>query len=278
LEGFENNGHIVYTDNYYTSPALYLELERRNIGATGTVKAGRKGMPRSLHPQQLALRKGDDPVFMRASNLVACAWQDTKRVSFLSTTETNNTIDKRVRQRGADGGHRIVEKPVLAEKYNQHMGGVDILDQKLGSYSYPHKSSKWYTTIFHRLREVALVNGYIVYCKDAGEDAVPPKVFREHVVSGLLEGYMKKASRRGRPSTDVPTRLTERHFAGKYEDPKYKPDCVVCSSRTKEGWKRKQTNYMCKQCNLPMCFIPCHEIYHTNKNFQQEAARVVYNL
>ena len=86
---------------------------------------------------------------MRCNNLVTCAWHDTKRVHFLSTLDTNNTVDKRRRSRGAEGGHRVVEKPVMAEMYNQHMGGVDIMDQKLGTFAFPHKNSKWYITIFH---------------------------------------------------------------------------------------------------------------------------------
>ena len=39
-----------------------------------------------------------------------------------------------------------MEKPVIAEVYNQYMAGVDIMDQKLGTYAFPHKSSKWYFT------------------------------------------------------------------------------------------------------------------------------------
>ena len=71
---------------------------------------------------------------MRSDNLVACAWQDTKRVNSLSTVDTNLTIDKAIRSRGGEGGHRNVEKPVIAERYNSNMGGVDSLDQMLGTY------------------------------------------------------------------------------------------------------------------------------------------------
>src|SRR5206468_3056632 len=101
----------------------------------------------------LRLRKGDDPVFARTGDLVACAWHDTKRVHFISTFHTNLTIDKRIRDKSSVTGYRTVEKPALAEVYNQHMSGVDILDQKLGTYMYPHKCSKWYMAIFHRLIE-----------------------------------------------------------------------------------------------------------------------------
>ena len=163
LNGFENRDHKVFTDNYYTLPVLYRELERRGIGACGTVKSGRKFIPLDLHPYRLLLATGDDPVFMPSDNLVTCAWHDTKRVHFLSTIDTDNTVDKRMRSRGAEGGHRIVEKPVIAEVYNQHMGEVDIMDQRLGTYAFLHKNTKWFSAIYHRLREFALINGYTVY-------------------------------------------------------------------------------------------------------------------
>lgn len=211
--------------------------------------------------------------------MVSCAWHDTKRVHFLSTIDTNNTVNKRIRQRGTDGGYRVVEKPVIAERYNASMGGVDLLDQKLSTYEYSHKSAKWYATIYHRLREIALINGYIVYCKST-EQKVSPRVFREQVVTGLLENYTRPASTKsGRPSkADAPARLTERHFVGEYEDRSYRPDCAVCSSRNTPGWKRKQTWFKCKQCNIPMCPVPCHEIFHTHKNFRQQAGRIVHKL
>ena len=81
----------------------------------------------------------------------------------LSTIDNNLTLEKNVRSRENDTGYRTVEKPVIAEQYNHFMGGVDTLDQLLGTYQYPHKSQKWYHTIYHRVREVALVNGFIVY-------------------------------------------------------------------------------------------------------------------
>ena len=131
-------------------------------------------------------------------------------------------------------------------------GMVDIMDQKLGTFVFPHKNSKRHSAIYHKLREVALANGYIVCCQ-SNPYSVPPKTLLENVIDGLLEGYEKRKPRVGRPTN------------------------TMCSSRTKQGWKRK-TNYMCRQCNLPMCFVPCHEIYHTYSDFHSAAARIVYNM
>ena len=61
---------------------------------------------------------------------------------------------------------------------------------------------------------------------------------------------------------------TGRHFHGKLgvsaAGGQIQPDCVVCSR--KKGRRRKSTTYECKQCHLPMCIVPCFELYHTKKN------------
>jgi hypothetical protein len=113
VRGFENSGHTLYMDNFYSSPRLFQELKSRGIGACGTVKPNRKYMPNDLQPSSLALNKGDDPVFMRTSDLITCAMVDTKRVHFLSSVHSDNTFDKVVRDRKEAEGRRTVVRPVM---------------------------------------------------------------------------------------------------------------------------------------------------------------------
>ena len=123
LQGYQNLGHTVFLDNFYSSPDLFLLLkEKFGVGACGTVRTNRKNMPQVLQPSVLKLKKGDDPVFARCNDVVACAWHDTKRVHLLSTVHTNLTTDKQIRCRSETSGYRTVEKPVLAEIYNQNVG------------------------------------------------------------------------------------------------------------------------------------------------------------
>lgn len=268
LEGFEDKGHKVYMDSFYSSPSLFLKLKDKNIGACGTVNINRKGMPQGLKPSALSLKKGDSPVFMRKKDddLVACAWHDTKRLALLSTIDNNLTLEKNVRSRENDTGYRTVEKPVIAEQYNHFMGGVDTLDQLLGTYQYPHKSQKWYHTIYHRVREVALVNGFIVYRKAHEINKLDPKQFRQAVIDGLLKNWQPLRKKVGRPSLLPELRLTERHFPDKYENPKFKPECRACSDR--QAGRRVQTRFFCKQCAVPLCIVPCFERYHTLKDYK----------
>jgi len=278
MRGYEDRGYQLYMDNFYSSPQLFNELKQRGVGACGTVKHNRKFMPYDLQPSVLALNKGDDPVFMRCQDLVTCAMMDTKRVHFLSSIHSDNTFEKIVRDRKSVGGHRTVVRPVMCDAYNDHMNGVDVLDQKLGSYSYPHKCAKWYMTIFHRIREVALVNGYIIYCKSVptGKKPMAAVMFREKVIDGLLDGWEMCSSKKGRPSvTEKPDRLTGRHFPAQYTDPKHRPECVVCSDRTIK--KRVQTRFYCRNCGKPMCATDCFMLYHTQKFFRGAARNNMRN-
>ena len=90
----------------------------------------------------------------------------------------------------------------------------------LGSYAYSHKSLKWYQAVYHRIREIALCNGYILHKLDNAEKCLDAARFWKEVVDGLICEYVPTAQpMRGRPSSKpLPDRMTERHFAATYED------------------------------------------------------------
>jgi hypothetical protein len=48
VRGLEGWGHVIITDNFFTSVKLHTELLKRGFFATGTVKKGLKGFPDSL--------------------------------------------------------------------------------------------------------------------------------------------------------------------------------------------------------------------------------------
>ena len=62
--------------------------------------------------------------------------------------------------------------------------------------------------------------------------------------------------------------LIDRHFPSKIEDQTngkpHQKDCLVCSKRKTFG--QKTTTYKCKQCDLPLCVVPCFDLYHMYKD------------
>lgn len=138
---------------------------------------------------------------------------------------------------------------MIAEQYNMNMAGVDRIDQMLGSCQFPHNASSG-ATLFHRTRKIALVNGYIIYCKASERNKLD-----------FWKTGNPSQVKQGCPSnTPVPQRFTGQPFPGKYEDKKCKADCEVCSDRKSGNWHR--TSYYCKQCYMPLCVVPCFELYH----------------
>ena len=43
------------------------------------------------------------------------------------------------------------------------MGGVDLFDQMLTYYPYPHKFKKWWKFFFTYLMEIAIYNSFVIY-------------------------------------------------------------------------------------------------------------------
>ena len=48
MSGLEDDGHCVFTDNYYTSPQLALTLYNKGINCCGTVRTNRSGYHKDL--------------------------------------------------------------------------------------------------------------------------------------------------------------------------------------------------------------------------------------
>ncbi|KAJ8966363.1 hypothetical protein NQ314_003564 [Rhamnusium bicolor] len=82
LKKYLNKGHVLYIDNWYTSPSLFLYLHNNQTNATGTVKHNRKYMP-ALKEK---LNKGE-MMFKSAGPILAIKWCDKRDIFMLSTND-----------------------------------------------------------------------------------------------------------------------------------------------------------------------------------------------
>ena len=160
----------------------------------------------------------------------------------------------------------------MIDDYNQHMLGVDKLDQFASYYSFLHKSVKWWRKVFFWMLEVAVINAYIIYKKLAtaqGRRPMTHKAFLRVLIDHLSEPLRSQASqqaRRRQPASQNFERLQQvPHFPAKGRK---RTDCCVCSDR-RPGGKRHLTLYHCATCSTKpsLCMTPCFETYHTQRNF-----------
>ena len=191
-------------------------------------------------------------------------WKD-KRAVTLGTIHGDSMVSKVRCTRLAPGGREEILKPHLVEEYNTYMGGVDKSVQLLSYYGFSHRTVKWWRRAFYHLLDVASVNAFILYTESNQPGTkLNHENFRIQLAIQLLE---EAATTPPPPLLHPPpfARLTERHFPEKVP-PRVtgqaaQPECVVCTKQKGRG--RKTTTYQCKQCQLPMCIVPCFELYHT---------------
>lgn len=80
MKPYLGNGHTLYIDNWYSSPALFKFLYNNCTNACGTVIKRRKGMPKIDE----RLKRGE-ATFRSSNNLLVLKWMDKKGVYMLST-------------------------------------------------------------------------------------------------------------------------------------------------------------------------------------------------
>jgi hypothetical protein len=101
---FLEKGYTLYLDNWYSSPNLFLELNRRKTNVLGTVRSNRRNMPKDL--VNIKLKKGEVAT-QSSRGLLALKWKDKKDVYFLSSKHKNaNMTDTGKKQRKKKGGEQ----------------------------------------------------------------------------------------------------------------------------------------------------------------------------
>ena len=84
----------------------------------------------------------------------------SKRKGIIMVTTKDSAQQANVTSRATG---RTGVKPVVVDKYNQSMNGVDLADQYTVYYSFVRRSKKWWRKVCFWLLEVVIVNAYILY-------------------------------------------------------------------------------------------------------------------
>ena len=281
MSGLEDDGYDLYTDNYYTSPQLFLTLYNKGVNCCGTARVNRKGFPKALVKKE----KKDRGYFDYLSNgpLLAVTWFDRKYVFFLSTTHRAETaVPCTIRRRNQDGSRLDVPCPPLLEDYQQFMRGVDRGDQLVGYYNIGRRSRKWWKRCFSYLVECSLLNAYVLdrdTCPGShqrGRNKTDFLAFRLTIAKQLISGFSSR-KRAGRPRSsdyDDLRRLNVelQHWPMRVEE---KRNCIACTkigttrNLPREEW-RHQTRVICSFCNVHLCLEKdrnCFMMHHTEIDY-----------
>jgi hypothetical protein len=144
VRGLEDRGHVIITDNFFTSIKLFMALYERGFYAIGTVKKVSKGFPSSLagFPKQYCPARGTLIVKMhRNRRISAVVWIDSKPVWLLSTAldpiDPTCVAPRWVKRERLD----FPTSPILLQ-YQSNMRGIDVVDQYRHYYTAALQSHK----------------------------------------------------------------------------------------------------------------------------------------
>ena len=286
LKSYLGSGHVLYIDNYYTSPQLAKYLLEHQTYMVGTVRANRRNFPSDLCKQNL--EKGETSFYHdKQEHVLAMKYRahenktgnKPKLVHLLSTCEP--AILKNTSKKNKDGD--IIQKPASIISYNANMGGVDMVDQQLDQLLVLRKSYKWYKKIAFRLLLQGFLAAHKLYIFNGGNRNHDFLHFMHDAVTQifLLSPRIEREVRSGR---DNIVRLTGRnHFPAKRQQTtdasKQKSKvkrCRVCYARriTTQKGQGIKTTWICTGCpdEPGLCMDgnkTCFQTYHTVFDFSQ---------
>uniref|UniRef100_A0A1B6GS29 PiggyBac transposable element-derived protein domain-containing protein n=1 Tax=Cuerna arida TaxID=1464854 RepID=A0A1B6GS29_9HEMI len=256
--------HVIYLDNWYSSPQLYNWLFDNSTGSCGTVRSDRQGMP--CFPKKM--KKGEVLV-CHTNKMLAEKWCDKRQVTMLSTIHKHEMVP-------TEKFGKVTNKPASVCDYNRNMGAVDKADMIMSFNDSSRKTTKWYRKLFFHLLDVTVLNAHYMHkiaCVSNQKQSFSE--FRLNLIRQILEAHsVPRTKKIQHPlvGDKNPTRLVERHFptplpfSGERKR-KIQRQCFVCSNTKIRPKQRKDTSYECKDCKVALCIHPCFAEYHTKKKF-----------
>ena len=177
-ETFEKGTHI-YCDRYFTSINLIEFLKSKEVYVTGTIVKNRvpAALDKLVPDKELQKRgRGACDVAVRQDGKMALVkWFDNKPVLTLSAVHAKDPEDECRRWCKREKKYVAVKRPAIIRQYNSKMGGVDLCDRMLAYYRIKTRTKKWTVHVIMHFIDLALVNSWILYQRDAKVLKLPRK-------------------------------------------------------------------------------------------------------
>jgi len=249
----QHQQHVLFTDSWFTSPAVLDELKRRGVRCCGSVRRNRKGMPAISDAEVSALRQGEWLQRQKGDATVA-VWRDQKAMWLLynhcSPTETASL------DRWDESGHKVsIGCPRAIRDYFFGARSVDVSNQLHYSYLIGRKSKKAWSRLAWWLLDMCIVNAFQLW--SIGKEGARQLDFRDELMHSLVKlfGANREAAQASRGANASVTMAWE-HYSVQSEEER---DCKQCSSRSQS---RTQTRYICAKCKVHLCTGKCFALYH----------------
>lgn len=176
MQPYLGKGHHLYMDNYYNSVSLSTHLLSKQTHTTGTLRSNRKENPKTV--VNAKLKKGEIN-WQRCGEVYVNKWKDKRDVLTISTAHHPALVESKNRH----GQSKM--KPQDVTDYNQHMSGIDRLDQMVSYYNSTRKTIRWYKKVLFHLTDIAVWNSYYLYKQTHPKTSF--LTFRDSLIESLIQ-------------------------------------------------------------------------------------------
>jgi len=251
--GYEEKGHVLYIDNWFTSPAVLDALKQRGIRCCGSVRRNRRGMPNIPEADVRALGRGEWIQKQKGDTSLA-VWKDQKVVWVLynhcSPGETTSL------ERWSEAGNKIsVGCPQAIRDYFYNARSVDVLSQLHYAYPPGRKAQRSWPRLAWWLLDMCIINAFQLWSK--GQQHPGQLRFREELMHELLKQLPPEYTPRKSGAGLHPAHaLASEHFPERAGSER---DCVECSHQPD---RRVQSRFICHACQVHLCIGDCFSHHH----------------
>jgi hypothetical protein len=191
IRGYENKQHVLFIDNWFTSPAVLDALKQRGIRCCGSVRRNRRGMPAIPEADIRALGRGEW-IQRQKDDTSLAVWKDQKVVWVLYNH--CSPLEVASLKRWSDAGNKIsIGCPRAIRDYFYGARSVDVLSQLHYAYLPGRKAMKCWPRLAWWLLDMCVVNAFKLWSK--GQQRPGQLGFREELMHELLAQLPKE----GRP-------------------------------------------------------------------------------
>jgi hypothetical protein len=253
LQGYEDKAHILFTDNWFTSPALLLALQQKGIRLCGSVRRNRRGMPSLPAEATAALRQGQW-IQTQKGDMTLAVWRDQKTMWLLynhcSPSEAASL------ERWSDEGNKIsIGCPRAIRDYFYGARSVDVLSQLHYAYLPGRKAMRTWPRLAWWLLDMCVINAFKLW--SIGQHHPSQLGFREQLMHELMKQLPAEDAPRKRGGGLHPVHaLASEHYLEQVDK---RQDCVVCSHQPEN---RARTQLICHSCRVHLCIGSCFARYH----------------
>ncbi|KAL7839369.1 hypothetical protein SRHO_G00260270 [Serrasalmus rhombeus] len=140
-------------DNFFTTVPLARHLLEKNLTIVGTLRQNKPDIPPLMKPSKSREVHSTEFGFNDSLTMVTYIRKKGKAVVLLCTMHHDKLVDENSRKK----------KTEVITFYNNTKGGVDTIDQMVGTYTCKRQTQRWPMVLWYNLIDIATLNAYTFF-------------------------------------------------------------------------------------------------------------------